>query len=86
MKRSWFLEARELLERRGLVVVEQAATGRGRASTLWLPFAETGPWWDGDINAELFETALSYSRAKGAARLLLARRPRWRTRGGSLRA
>ena len=72
LKRSWFLEARELLERRGLVVVEQAATGRGRASTLWLAFAETGPWWDGDINAELFETVLSYSRARGAARLLLA--------------
>jgi hypothetical protein len=69
LKRSWFLEARELLERRGLVVVERAATGRGRASTLWLPFAETGPWWDGDINAGLFETVLSYSRAGGAARL-----------------
>ena len=72
LKRSWFLEARELLERRGLVVVEQAATGRERASTLWLPFAEAGPWWDGDINAELFEAVLSYSRAQGAARLLLA--------------
>jgi DnaA N-terminal domain len=72
LKRSWFLEARELLERRGLVVVERAGIGRGRASTLWLPFAETGPWWDGDINAELFETALSYTRARGAARLLLA--------------
>jgi hypothetical protein len=72
LKRSWFLEARELLERRGLVVMEQAGTGRGRASTLWLPFAETGPWWDGDVNAELFETVLSYSRARGVARLLLA--------------
>jgi hypothetical protein len=72
LKRSWFLEARELLERRGLVVVEQAGAGRGRASTLWLAFAETGPWWDGDINAELFETVLSYSRARGATRLLLA--------------
>ena len=47
LRRSWFLEARDMLVRRGLVVVEQAATGRGRASTLWLPFAETGPWWDG---------------------------------------
>ena len=72
LKRSWFLEARELLERRGLVVVEQAATGRGRASTLWLPFAEAGPWWEGEINAELFEAVLGYSRAQGAARLLLA--------------
>ena len=72
LKRSWFLEARELLERRGLVVVEQAGTGRGRASTLCLPFAEAGPWWEGEINAELFEAVLGYSRAQGAARLLLA--------------
>jgi hypothetical protein len=72
LKRSWFLEAREGLERRGLVVVEQAATGRGRASCLWLAFAETGPWWEGEINAELFEAVLSYSRAQGSARLLLA--------------
>jgi hypothetical protein len=72
LKRSWFLEAREMLERRGLVVVERAATGRGRASSLWLPFAETGPWWEGEINAELFESVLTYSRARGSARLLLA--------------
>ena len=72
LKRSWFLEARELLERRGLVVVEQAGTGRGRASTLCLAFAEAGPWWEGEINAELFEAVLGYSRAQGAARLLLA--------------
>ena len=72
LKRSWFLEARALLERRGLVVAEDAATGRGRASTLWLPFADAGPWWDGEINAELFEAVLSYSRAQGTVRLLLA--------------
>ncbi len=72
LRRSWFLEARDMLVRRGLVVVEQAATGRGRARTLWLPFAETGPWWDGEINPELLETVLSYSRSKGTARLLLA--------------
>jgi len=72
LQRSWFLEAREGLERRGLLVVEQAATGRGRASSLWLPFAETGPWWEGEINAELFGAVLSYSRARGSARLLLA--------------
>jgi hypothetical protein len=72
LKPSWFLEARELLERRGLVVVEHAATGRGRASTLWLPFASEGPWWDGDVNAELFEAVLGYSRSRGTARVLLA--------------
>ena len=61
-----------MLVRRGLVVVEQAATGRGRASTLWLPFAEIGPWWEGEVNAELLEAVLSYSRSRGTARLLLA--------------
>jgi hypothetical protein len=72
LRKSWFLEARDALERRGLVVVEQAAVGRGRASVLWLPLAEQGPWLEGDINAELFEAVLSYSRASGSARLLLA--------------
>ena len=72
LKPSWFLQARNMLVRRGLVVVEQAATGRGRASTLWLPFAETGPWWEGEVNAELLEAVLSYSRSQGTARLLLA--------------
>ncbi len=72
LEKSWFLEARDALERQGLVVVEQTAAGRGRASTLALPFAEQGPWWDGDINAELFEAVLNYSRSRGSARLLLA--------------
>ncbi len=72
LKPSWFLEARNMLVRRGLVVVERATTGRGRASTLWLAFAETGPWWEGEVNAELLETVLCYSRSRGTARLLLA--------------
>ncbi len=72
LKRSWFLQAREVLVRRGLVVVEQAAGGRGQASMLWLPFADRGPWWEGEINAELFEAVLTYSRAQGTVRLLLA--------------
>ena len=86
LKRSWFLEARELLERRGLVVVEQAATGRGRASTLWLPFAETGPWWEGEINAGLFEALLGYSRAQGAAGCCSPPWRRWPTSSVSSRA
>jgi len=57
---------------RGLVVVEVPASGRGKASTLALPFVSEGPWWDGDINAELFEAVLGYSRAQGSARLLIA--------------
>jgi hypothetical protein len=72
LKRSSFLGIRNVLVRRGLVVIQDPATGRGRASGLWLPFVETGPWWDGDINAALVEPVLGYSGARGAARLLLA--------------
>jgi hypothetical protein len=72
LERTGYLQARNRLERRGLVVVEAAASGRGKASTLALPFAAEGPWWDGDINAELFEAVLAYSRAQGSARLLVA--------------
>jgi|GEM_PF-5177385 len=72
LSRSRYLQAREELVRRGLVVVLDPATGRGRSSTLSLTFALDGPWWDGDINAELFEAALSRSRTRGPARLLLA--------------
>jgi hypothetical protein len=55
-----------------VLVVEVAAKGRGKASTLALLFAAEGPWWDGDINAELFEAVLGYSPAQGSARLLVA--------------
>jgi hypothetical protein len=70
--RSRYQQAREQLVRRGLVLVDERATGRGRASTVSLAFADTGPWWDGDINVELLEAVLSYSRASGPARMLLA--------------
>jgi hypothetical protein len=72
LSRSRYLQARDQLVRRGLVVVEDAATGRGRASTLGLRFADEGPWCEGEINAPLFEASLAYSRARGPARLLLA--------------
>jgi hypothetical protein len=42
------------------------------ASTVILVFADTGPWWDGDINVQLFEAVLAYSRVRGPERLLLA--------------
>jgi len=72
LSRSRYQEAREQLVRRGLVVVEERATGRGRSSTVSLAFAATGPWWDGDVNVDLFEAVLGRSRASGPARLLLA--------------
>ena len=72
LSRSRYLQARDRLVRRGLVVVEAAASGRGRSSTLVLAFAESGPWWEGEINVDLFEAMLGYSAVTGAARRLLA--------------
>ncbi len=69
--RSRYLQARERLVARGLVVVDERATGRGRASTVSLAFADAGPWWDGEINVDLFEAVLGYSAVRGPARLLL---------------
>jgi hypothetical protein len=54
------------------VAVDERATGRGRASTVTLLFADTGPWWDGEINVELFEAVLNFGCARGPERLLLA--------------
>jgi len=70
--RSRYLYDRDQLVRRGLIVVEEIAPGRGRSSTVALQFAAEGPWWDGDVNAELFEDVLSRTRTRGPARLLLA--------------
>jgi hypothetical protein len=72
LSRSRYLYDRDRLVQRRLVVVEQAASGRGRASTVALLFASNGPWWEGEINAELFEAVVSRSRARGPARLVLA--------------
>jgi hypothetical protein len=72
LRRSRYQEAREELVHRGLVAVDERATGRGRASTITLTFADAGPWWDGEINVDLFEAVLGYSTASGPARLLLA--------------
>jgi hypothetical protein len=70
--KSRYLEAREQLVRRGLVDVESRVGGRGKSGTVRLAFAASGPWWDGDVNAQLLEAVLGYSRARGPARLLLA--------------
>ena len=72
LSRSRYQQAREQLVARGLVAVDERITGRGRASTVTLLFADAGPWWDGDINVELCEAVLSYSTARGPERLLLA--------------
>jgi len=70
--RSRYQEARDQLVRRGLVEIDTRATGRGRASTVSLVFADAGPWWEGDINVERLEAVLGYGHATGSARLLLA--------------
>ena len=72
LSRSRYQQARERLIARGLFLVDERATGRGRATTVTLAFADSGPWWDGDINVELFEAVLAYSRVRGPDRLLLA--------------
>jgi hypothetical protein len=72
LSRSRYQQARKQLIARELVAVEERATGRGRAVTITLVFADTGPWWDGDINIGLFERVLAYSAARGPERLLLA--------------
>jgi DnaA N-terminal domain len=72
LSRSRYLQARDRLVRRGLVLVEAEASGRGRSSTLVMAFAQAGPWWEGEINVDLIEAVLGYSVATGVARLLLA--------------
>ena len=57
-----------------MIVVDERAAGRGRASTIALAFADAGPWWEGEVNVELLEAVLSYSSVRGPARLLLAGR------------
>ena len=85
LSRSRYQQAREKLVTRGLLAVEERATGRGRASTVTLLFADTGPWWDGDINVELFEAVLGCSRVRGPERLLLATMAAVADEGGAVR-
>jgi hypothetical protein len=67
-----FLTARAGLERRGLIVVQEAGGGRGNAAVIRLTFAVAGPWAEGEINAPWVEAVLSHSLTRGAARALLA--------------
>jgi hypothetical protein len=72
LSRSQYLAAREQLEGRELISVAVEGGGRGRSSTLTLGFATRGPWREERINPQLFQTVLSYTRARGPARVLLA--------------
>ena len=42
-----YLEARDALARRGLIVIQEHGRGRSGSDTIRLEFARTGPWWDG---------------------------------------
>jgi hypothetical protein len=72
LSRSQYLHARERLARRGLIAVDIRPGGRGNSALVTLTFAEHGPRLEGEINAELFEIVLSYSRTRGSGRLLIA--------------
>ena len=72
LSRGRYLHARDRLVRRGLLAIEDAASGRGRSTTVLLAFAETGARYEGPINPALFEAVLSRSDARGPARQLLA--------------
>jgi len=72
LSRSQYLAAREQLLGRGLISVAAEGGGRGRSSTLTLGFAERGPWREERTNPQLFGTVLSYTRARGPARVPLA--------------
>ncbi len=72
LNRSRYLDAREQLVRRDVLRVEERGAGRGQTSVIRLLCAQSGPWWDGELNPELFEAVLGYSRTRGPARLLLA--------------
>jgi hypothetical protein len=66
-----YLQARAVLARRGLIVIQGHGRGRSRSDTVSLGFARCGPWWDGGVNAQLVEAVLGRSRACGSARLLV---------------
>lgn len=72
LSRSRYLELRDGLVCRGLLEIETPGVGRGHASAVKLLFAQSGPWHEGEVNPNLLEAVLGYSRARGPARLLLA--------------
>jgi len=72
LSRSQYLVALRSLSDRGLVEIETSGGGRGRSALVGLLFADAGELVDEEINAQLFEAILSYTRAKGSARTLLA--------------
>ena len=52
LSRSRSLLVRDRLVARGLLVVELEASGRGRSSSLAMPFVSARPWWKAEVNAE----------------------------------
>jgi hypothetical protein len=71
LSRTQYLAARDELVKRALVVIEQPGGGRGNSPVVSLTFATTGPWFEGEVNAPLFEAVLSRTATRGSGRLLL---------------
>jgi hypothetical protein len=68
LSRSRYLHDRDRLVRHGLIVVEEAASGRGRSSTVALRFAEEGPWWGGrDQRRTVRGGSVSHAYARSGA-------------------
>jgi len=55
LSRSQYLAASDGLQKRGLLAVEESGGGRGHSAVVAVLFAEAGPWFEGEINAALFE-------------------------------
>jgi DnaA-like protein len=72
LTRRRFESTLDRLVGRGEVEVESDLQKRGRAKVLRLAFAETGPWWDDEVNVGLVESVLDRTAHRGPARLVLA--------------
>jgi hypothetical protein len=72
LSKSRYLAASRTLQERELITIEGDGAGRGHSALVRLDFADAGQLIGEQINAGLFEDVLSYSRAHGSARLLLA--------------
>jgi hypothetical protein len=71
LTRGRYLQGRAGLIDRGLVVPE-SGQGGGRAGSVRLEFARTGPWVEAPVNPALFEAVLDHTGTRGLARLLVA--------------
>ncbi len=72
LSRTQYLAACAQLSTRGLIDREHQGDGVAGATVMRLAFADTATAIEREVNPRLFEQVLSRSRARGAARVLLA--------------